>query len=530
MSSEADAELERFRQQWQEEVIRRRDAPPRPAPKARPQHARTASKDASLASHLGGPSRAQDHDNDGHYGTYDFDDMEAHEESRKVGTSGTGVHPESIPNRHPISALDHYEMAVVRETEGKLGESLDLYRKAFRLDDCVDQIYKRKHFPASSFKPKPAEPISTAAVVRNKEPPKASPTISALVASFLDAPILGALPLISRDISPPCPIKDLPDELLVDILDHVANTDIAMLSRLAQVSKRFAYLVTTEESIWKHLVHRPRFGFGGMHYAYNKEISGVPLEFSIADMSLKERSKPAPRLLPFMLPTNTAYPTYRHMFQHRPRIRFSGVYISTVNYTRPGASGPNTLTWNTPIHVVTYYRYLRFYRDGSCISLLTTVEPMDVVPHLQKENVGGDFIATTTLPVGVMRDARRGRWKLAKMLELRAYEHKLSESSSAAVPPDETDADSSFESKVPEDEALDPEGILTIETEGPTKTYHYTARFELRSTGNGLTARNTKLVWRGFWSHNIISGDWAEFGLKNDRAFVWSRVRSWGDA
>ena len=61
------------------------------------------------------------------------------------------------------------------------------------------------------------------------------------------------------------------------------------------------------------------------------------------------------------------------MFRNRPRLRFGGVYISTVNYVRPGASLPNQqMTWSTPLHVVTYYRYLRFYRDGSCISLLTT--------------------------------------------------------------------------------------------------------------------------------------------------------------
>jgi len=33
----------------------------------------------------------------------------------------------------PVSALDHYEKAVEREVAGKLGDSLNLYRKAFRV-------------------------------------------------------------------------------------------------------------------------------------------------------------------------------------------------------------------------------------------------------------------------------------------------------------------------------------------------------------------------------------------------------------
>lgn len=34
----------------------------------------------------------------------------------------------------PGSALEHYERAAEKESEGKLGESLRLYRKAFRVN------------------------------------------------------------------------------------------------------------------------------------------------------------------------------------------------------------------------------------------------------------------------------------------------------------------------------------------------------------------------------------------------------------
>ena len=538
MSSGANSELESFRQQWQEEVLRRGNGQPS---KTRPTHIRTGSKESVSKLHPVALSSSKLHANqdEGDYGTYDLDDIEPHEESRKV----TDIRPESIPNHEPISALDHYELAVVRESEGKLGESLDLYRKAFRLDDCVDQTYKKKYFPTPSVKPRPIEarrPSSPVAKVKDSQTKDL--TVSPLVASFAAQPIYGTIPIISGDISPPCPIKNLPIELLIDILKHVARADVASLSRLAQVSKRLAYLVSTQDSIWKLLVHGSQFGLGGMHHTYSREISGSPLPISL-ESALSNLSLIQPQSLPLTLTLNTAYPTYKHMFRHRPRIRFSGVYISTVNYTRPGASSSNTLTWNTPIHVVTYYRYLRFHRDGTCISLLTTTEPLEVVPYLRRENLGSDYVRSTVTPVGVMRDARRGRWKLAPPMELTTNNPKPDPNTSTdqqqqqqqlPLSPKPTATPSKPNPTDPS--TTEPGSILTIQTEGPNSTYQYTARFELQSqTHSGVGdpwtvgARNTKLVWRGFWSFNLLTGDWAEFGLRNDRAFVWSRVRSWGE-
>jgi F-box protein 9 len=39
----------------------------------------------------------------------------------------------TTPNTEPRSALEHYEKAVERESQGNLGDSLDLYRKAFKV-------------------------------------------------------------------------------------------------------------------------------------------------------------------------------------------------------------------------------------------------------------------------------------------------------------------------------------------------------------------------------------------------------------
>jgi F-box protein 9 len=108
-----------------------------------------------------------------------------------------------------------------------------------------------------------------------------------------------------------------------------------------------------------------------------------------------------------------------------------------------------------------------------------------------------------------MKQALRGRWKLTGP-----------DSSISDVPLNNTE----------------PEGAIHIETEGvDADKYVYKMHLGFRSPGaarGGATRvtnnNNNKLVWKGFWSYNRLTDDWAEFGLRNDRAFFWSRVRSYG--
>jgi F-box protein 9 len=55
----------------------------------------------------------------------------------------------------------------------------------------------------------------------------------------------------------------------------------------------------------------------------------------------------------------------------------------------------------------------------------------------------------------------------------------------------------------------------------------YSMKLSLRSSGKGT--RNNKLVWQGFWNYNLLTDDTGEFTLRNDKAFFWSRVRSYGN-
>ncbi|KAI9648102.1 hypothetical protein NHQ30_002731 [Ciborinia camelliae] len=513
---DSNPELETFRKQWKEEVTRRTNTtqslpspdtpvagpsnlsqrPPRPKNIYEiPKTADEDKTDEPQSLHFDGPSgTAEEIDNDDIY-PY----------GKKIGL------------KEPQSALEHYEKAVEREGQGSLGESLDLYRKAFRLDDQVDRKYKNKHFPPSAFPPKPtnANPSNASVTVPNTAhhsldgPP---PSIKQLIESFSGLSIERAPPEIEGTPAPPCPIADLPDEILIHIFKEVAIRNVAEFARLSQVCKRMAYLVATGEQIWKRICFGSEFGFGAMHYQWQTDIMGEPLDIEFQRLLPSEDLDKEPALsitlnndnITRSLLQSTYSSSWKQMFRLRPRIRFNGCYISTVNYIRPGQASPSAVAWNSPVHIVTYYRYLRFFRDGTAISLLTTTEPSDVVHHLTKELVEYHRKNQSShLPSSVIADARRGRWCLSSLNDS------------------------------PPDSALEPsvktgglEGTIYVETEGVHEKYLY--RMELKMTSAGKTVKNNKLAWNGFWNYNKLTDDWGEFTLRNDKAFFWSRVKSYG--
>lgn len=362
------------------------------------------------------------------------------------------------------------------------------------MDSGVDQVYRKKHFPTA---PKPPVSHPASAPVPKAKAPSPTQSIADLISTFQNLSIVPAPPEVEGDPAPPCPIASVPDELLAHICAELAVQDVADFARLSQVCKRFAYLVATEQRIWRRVCLGPEFGFGGMHYRFRTTVNwdrlpddpavpGEPLPLTEEQKRVvDEREKLAVTLSLHPDP----YPTWKHMFRHRPRIRFNGCYISTVNYTRAGHSNANHITWNSPVHIVTYYRYLRFFRDGSAVSLLTVTEPAEVVPHLTRERAREaaeqqQGAGAPHLPSYVVRGALRGRWRLGEG------------------------------------------GDVVVETEGAAPRYIYRMDLALRSAGKA--ARNNKLVWSGFYSYNKLTDDWGEFWLKNDKPFFFSRVRSYG--
>ncbi|KAF2827389.1 hypothetical protein CC86DRAFT_321417 [Ophiobolus disseminans] len=511
-------ELESFRQKWREEVTARTkgkasvaSAGPAKteASSSKPRPSKSNVPDVATSSH----ARHRAVEDEDEVTPHVYQDLGEKKHGRRLDETSADTAAALAASREPVSALDHYEKAVEKESEGRLGDSLSLYRKAFKLDDKVDKIYKAKHFPPSYFKSQSKSTSTTSGPASTKQedanPSNASRTVpntahhslhglssplQSLISGFTNLSILGEPPPTDLSPAPPCPIATVPEEIIVEILEQVAIRDVASFARLAQVCKRLAYLVATEDRVWKRLALGHEYGFAAMHYDFTCRVNGKPLGDdddggvilgSDSEQEDQVVTSSSAELTALLVPS--PYPSYRTLFQRRPRIRFNGVYISTVNYTRAGQASPTSVTWNQPIHIVTYYRYIRFLRDGMCISLLTTSEPQDVIPFLHTEHMHKHHGA---LPSNAMKDAVLGRWRLT--------------------------------GPQPQEQ----EGTVVVETAGATPKYLYKMELSVGSAGRG--AKNNKLSWQGYWSYNRLTDDWGEFAMKNYRPFYWSRVRSYG--
>lgn len=393
------------------------------------------------------------------------------------------------------------------------------------MDDAVDQKYKSKHFPqATASLSTQAASMAGAAAPGTAKPDTQILSMNDLIASFAGLHIEPALPEIDGMPQPSCPMAELPEEILVHIIQEVAISDVADFVRLSQVCKRFAYLVGTASSIWRRICFGHEVGFDAMHYYWQKQPSWDDLtqeellreateaeaeadtgaqskEKAKDDVFALSRAERHIRLNQAVTKTlfSSLYgSSWQRMFRQRPRVRFNGCYISTVNYQRHGEASGYQAAWNNgPVHIVTYYRYLRFFRDGTAITLVSTTEPTEVVPHLTRDALAlhAGSARAPHLPSAVMKYGQRGRWRLA-----RAADNPLAG-------------------------AEDLEGDLFVEMEGVTK-HIFRMDLSFRTAGKG--AKNNKLVWKGFYIYDRLTDDWADFGMKHYRPWFFSRVKSYG--
>ena len=128
------SELESFRKEWQEEVRRGRSKSSQQEPSSSstgdPQVSRPAEKNLQILKPPASSSTQYDEDDDSLAHTYH--DLESKDDALRLGSS-SDVREKPLWPSEPKTALDHYERAVERETAGKLGDSVSLYRQAFRV-------------------------------------------------------------------------------------------------------------------------------------------------------------------------------------------------------------------------------------------------------------------------------------------------------------------------------------------------------------------------------------------------------------
>ena len=129
-TTDAEAELERFREQWRAEVARSK----RPDGTAESDGKLQRRQDQGLRQPTAGPSTARRKDLIDYSEEVEpraYHDLPDKEELLKLGVEGQNS--DRNPYKEPVSALEHYERAVEKETQGQLGDSVKHYRRAFKV-------------------------------------------------------------------------------------------------------------------------------------------------------------------------------------------------------------------------------------------------------------------------------------------------------------------------------------------------------------------------------------------------------------
>lgn len=87
---------------------------------------------------------------------------------------------------------------------------------------------------------------------------------------------------------------------------------------------------------------------------------------------------------------SSPYNSWREMYYTRHRVLFSGVYLSKASYLRMGENSFQDQFYR-PIHVVEYYRLIRFFPDGTLLMHTSADDPQTLVGKLKnKSNLDND--------------------------------------------------------------------------------------------------------------------------------------------
>lgn len=197
--------------------------------------------------------------------------------------------------------------------------------------------------------------------------------------------------------------------------------------------------------------------------------------------------------------------SWRSTFLEEPRLRYDGVYISVCHYVRPGQSD---LAWVNVTHLITYHRFLRFYPDGTVISLLTTDHPVDVV-HTIKPSLRAKGLLF-------------GQWCLTEPPsddQLAATAATAAQDDKAAGQSEDHSAASERPSKK-QARAIRHVELRSLLEPGVTPKYEFEMDLSLRTTTRG---RWNKLEMLTYQSINLANGEALGLSLKHQRPFYFSK-------
>lgn len=339
---------------------------------------------------------------------------------------------ENLPGLQLLDPKDEaimvWEKGALKEKQGSMTDAIKFYRQALKIQDNVEQLYRKKIQEEWKLQ-KRLERLKIVA-----DEPSIQPEKNAHVEDHEGKES-------EQEDLPPCWLFEmLPNDLLLRIVKHTVLMSGSAWLNLSLTCSKFNELCFHNSIPYKTFAS----------FIYSKQNFDVPpLEL---DFDKKWGSD------------------YQRMLKERPYIHFEGIYISTVNYLRHGANAEGSSSLINPIHMITYYRYFRFYPDGYCLRLLTTEEPSQVVKTFSR----------STLPL----DSELCKWILSSRND---------------------------------------GGRLTISRS--SEKYSFVEALQIR---NRVGSRHQRLKWV---FSTVIDGndDASECSLRNEKPFFFSRVKSYAE-
>lgn len=258
---------------------------------------------------------------------------------QEIALKGGSESGENIKESH-MMAVKMFAEAAQAEERGDLNEAIKLYRQAFRLDPNLCEIevermsnhLNRQKLASGLSQPQPA-PL----------PPPTPRTAGSGDRAVIHRP---NLPLVVREDETKSPTVLFIGDLAPEIILHIFSFLEAVALDTASGVCASWHVLAREASLWRKLC---------------EEVWGADCIEYLPDFGN----------------------SWRELFLHKPHLHFDGLYVNKSSSIRPGLREWGDLY--DPIRVIKYFRYIRFYPDGTAITMLSNTEPRTVLAHTKRE-------------------------------------------------------------------------------------------------------------------------------------------------
>lgn len=225
-----------------------------------------------------------------------------------------------------------FMQGVELEKKGKCFEAIRLYKRAIQLDPDIEF---KSYTQTAQQKQKVKDDNNKAGTSSSSKQADFDEVVEDLIEAFQSEYRKGVCEssLAPGIITTNLHISALPVEVFLVILKWLVSNDLDFksLERFGRVCKGF-YLLSRDQEIWKMACTK----------VWGSNIS----------------------------PTTT---TWREMFISRPRVNFSGCYISKINYQRYGENSFQDQFYR-PVQLVEYFRLIRFLPNGTMLMMTSADE------------------------------------------------------------------------------------------------------------------------------------------------------------